>query len=90
MQHAFPSETMSVAILYPGDRSVRDIADPSVSRFAPLFEALADAGVKAEPAVYHDDIVAEVEAQLQRARVVLVWHNPCGRAWRLTLPAAVI
>jgi hypothetical protein len=28
-----------------------------------------------EPAVYHDDFVGEVEAQLQGVRVVLVWHN---------------
>jgi hypothetical protein len=66
----------SVAILYPGDRSARDLADPAASRFAALFAALATAGVQAEPAVYHDDFVAEVEAQLQRVRAVLVWHNP--------------
>jgi hypothetical protein len=66
----------SVAILYPGDQSARDRADPAASRFAPLFAALEAAGMHAEPAVYHDDFVGEVEAQLQRVRVVLVWHNP--------------
>lgn len=65
-----------VAILYPGDRAARDRSEPSESRFSALFAALAAAGVEAEPAVYHDDFVAEVEAQLERVRVVLVWHNP--------------
>jgi hypothetical protein len=70
------SVASSVAILYPGDRSTRDSADPAASRFAPLFAALAAAGVRAEPAIYQDDFAGEVEAQLQRVRVVLVWHNP--------------
>ncbi len=68
--------TSSVAILYPGDRAARDRADPAMSRFASLFAALDTAGVRAEPAVYHDEFVSEVEAQLQRVRAVLVWHNP--------------
>lgn len=67
---------VSVAILYPGDRATRDRADPAASRFAPLFAALGAAGVSAEPAVYQDDFVDEVEAQLLRTPVVLVWHNP--------------
>ena len=65
-----------VALLYPGDRAARDRADPAASRFAALFEALAAAGVKAEPAVYHDDFADEVMAQLRRVQVVLVWCNP--------------
>jgi hypothetical protein len=68
--------TSSVAILYPGDRSARDRADPAASRFATLFASLDAAGLRAEPAVYHDDFAGEVETQLQRVRVVLVWHNP--------------
>jgi len=68
--------TPSVAILYPGDRAARDRCDPKESRFSALFAALAAAGVEAQPAIYHDDFVAEVEAQLERVRVVLVWHNP--------------
>ncbi len=74
-----------VALLYPGDRAARDAADPAASRFAPLFEALAAAGVAAVPAVYHDDFAAEVEAQLRGVRAVLVWHNPIegGRTRRV-------
>jgi hypothetical protein len=66
----------SLALLYPGDRAMRDRADPHESRFAPLFEALQGAGVRAEPAVYHDDFADEVHAQLRRVDGVLVWHNP--------------
>lgn len=65
-----------IALLYPGDRAARDRADPAASRFAPLFQALQAAGVAAEPAVYDDDFVDEVEAQLCGLRGVLVWHNP--------------
>lgn len=65
-----------VALLYPGDRAARDQADPAVSRFAALFEALAAAGVRAEPAVYHDDFADEVAAQLAGVQLVLVWCNP--------------
>lgn len=66
----------TVAILYPGDRATRDRADPRASRFAQLFAALAAAGIRSEPAVYQDAFADEVEAQLGRADVVLVWHNP--------------
>jgi hypothetical protein len=65
-----------VALLYPGDRAARDRADPAASRFAALFEALAAAGVHAEPAVWHDDFAAEVSAQLRGVQAVLVWCNP--------------
>jgi hypothetical protein len=70
------SASSHLAILYPGDRATRDRADPTASRFAALFEAFAAAGLKAEPAVYHDDFADEVAAQLARVHGVLVWHNP--------------
>jgi hypothetical protein len=66
----------SVALLYPGDRAMRDRADPAESRFAALFEAFALAGIEAVPCVYHDDFADEVEAQLRGAAIVLVWCNP--------------
>ncbi len=65
-----------VALLYPGDRAMRDRADPNESRFAALFAALDAAGVRAEPAVWHDDFADEVLTQLKRVQVVLVWCNP--------------
>ncbi|MDB5957725.1 Cj0069 family protein [Ramlibacter sp.] len=66
----------SVALLYPGDRALRDRSDPAESRFAPLFDAFAAAGIEAVPAVYHDDFADEVEAQLREVAVVLAWCNP--------------
>jgi hypothetical protein len=65
-----------VALLYPGDRAARERSDPAESRFEALFDAFAAAGVKAEPAVYHDDFAAEVAAQLRHVDAVLVWCNP--------------
>jgi hypothetical protein len=70
------SQLLRVALLYPGDRATRERADPRESRFAALFEAFRAAGVAAEPAVYHDNFVDEVRAQLQQVHGVLVWHNP--------------
>jgi hypothetical protein len=71
-----PIPPARIAILYPGDREARTRADPRASRFAPLFDAFARAGIAAEPAVYHDDFADEVAAQLVRLDAVLVWHNP--------------
>jgi hypothetical protein len=65
-----------LALLYPGERAARDRADPAESRFAAMFEAFAAAGVRAEPAIYHDDFADEVAAQLRGVQGVLVWHNP--------------
>ena len=60
-----------IALLYPGDRAMRDRADPAESRVAPLFAAIDAAGMRAEPAVWHDDFADEVRAQLRRVDVVL-------------------
>lgn len=65
-----------LAILYPGDRAARSRSDPAESRFPKVFEAFANAGVAAEPAVYHDDFRSEVLDQLLRMHGVLVWYNP--------------
>ena len=66
----------SIALLYPGDRPMRERSDPAESRFAPLFDAFARAGTPAMPAVYNDDFAHDVEAQLRECRVVLAWCNP--------------
>ncbi len=78
--------TPVVALLYPGDREARDRADPAASRFAPLFDALAAAGLKAVPAVYHDEFADEVEAQLGQVDGVLVWCNPIEGGRRRACP----
>ena len=41
-----------------------------------MFRALTDAGLLAEPAVYHDDFSEEVRPQFMAADAVLVWMNP--------------
>ena len=65
-----------VALLYPGDREARQNAAPENSRFSKVFQALADLGAPAEPAVYHDDFCDEVRRQLMQVDGVLVWVNP--------------
>lgn len=55
---------------------MRQRANPAESRFAGVFDALAAAGVHAEPAVYHDDFASEVESQLLGVDLVQVWFNP--------------
>lgn len=65
-----------VAILYPGDREVRENATPDNNRLSLIFKSFGDLGVHAEPAVYHDDFCEEVRQQLTRVDAVLVWHNP--------------
>ena len=65
-----------LAVLYPGDRAARERADPAESRFRKVFKAFAEAGVAAEPAIYHDDARDEVLRQLLQVHAVLVWHNP--------------
>jgi hypothetical protein len=69
-------QSSTVAILYPGNRAARDEASPGKSRFATLFEALTARGIRAEPAVYHDDFADEVRRQLLGLDGVLVWRNP--------------
>ena len=40
-----------VAILYPGDREVRENATPDNNRLSLIFKSFGDLGVHAEPAV---------------------------------------
>jgi len=65
-----------VAILYPGDREAGQNAAPEKDRFTSVFQALAELGVHAEPAVYHDDFCDAIRQQLMRVEGVLVWVNP--------------
>jgi hypothetical protein len=67
---------LRVAIVYPGNADVRRDATPENNRFASLFAAFAATGVRAEPAVYHDDFCDQVESQLETVDAALVWVNP--------------
>src|ERR1700676_4680062 len=68
--------TPKLALLWHGDREARRNATPHNNRLSRVFEALAALGVRAEPAVYADDMAAEVREQLLKVDGVLVWVNP--------------
>src|SRR5262249_52895465 len=54
----------------------RRTATPQNNRFHRVFEELRAADIEAVPAVYADDIVDEVRAQLLAVDGVLVWVDP--------------
>src|SRR5512138_1602497 len=65
-----------MALLWRGDRQLRETATPETSRFARIFDALARRNIHAEPAVYADDMADEVRRQLLAVDGVLVWVDP--------------
>src|SRR5579871_66911 len=71
-----PHFQRSVAILSRGDATARRDGTPQNSRFAHLFEALADLGITGRPAIYDESFAEEVREQLLAADGVLVWVNP--------------
>lgn len=79
---------LQLAIVYPGNSEARLAATPHNNRFAALFAAFGKRGVQVQPAVYNDQVVDEVLAQLLPMDGALVWVNPieAGRS-RDTLDA---
>jgi hypothetical protein len=65
-----------IGILWRGDEAARRGVTVESSRFKAVFDALADAGIDAEPVVYEDDIIKAVRAKLIALDGVLVWVNP--------------
>jgi hypothetical protein len=65
-----------IAVVWRGDRQARTDATPANNRFHLVFEALAFAGIEAEPAVYAEEMADEVREQLLKADGVLVWVDP--------------
>src|SRR6516165_8717518 len=65
-----------IAILWRGDRAARAAATPHNNRYHPIFAELQGLGIDAEPAVYAEDLLDEVRAQLMKVQGVLVWVNP--------------
>ncbi len=65
-----------LALLWRGDRQARRDATPQNNRLSHVFEALAALGIRAEPAVYADDLALEVRDQLLKLDGVFVWVNP--------------
>jgi hypothetical protein len=57
------TETARLAVVWRGDRAARCCATSQNNRFYRVFEALAELGICAEPAVYDDDIADAVRDQ---------------------------
>ena len=65
-----------VALLWRGDAGLRRTATPENTRLKHIFAALTAHGIEAEPAVFAEDLLDEVRAQLLRCHGVLVWVDP--------------
>jgi hypothetical protein len=70
------SRHFNVAILSRGDAAARRDATAQNSRFVRVFEALAAAGIDAEPAIYDETFADAVRDQLLAVDGVLVWVDP--------------
>lgn len=70
------SRNPRIALLYPGDRGLRDHPDVADGRFGNVCAALTAQGARVEAAIWHDDFCDEVRAQLKQVDGVLVWVNP--------------
>jgi hypothetical protein len=68
--------TMKLALLWPRDAPKWNASTPGEYRLHRVFEALAALGIEAEPALYADDAVDQVRAQLLACDGVLVWIDP--------------
>ena len=68
--------TMKLALLWPRDVPKWHAATPGEYRLNRVFEALSALGIKPEPALYADDVVDQVRAQLLACDGVLVWVDP--------------
>lgn len=64
--------TMKLALLWPRDVPKWHAATPREYRLNRVFEALAAVGIEPEPALYADDVVDQVRAQLLACDGVLV------------------
>ena len=71
-----------VAVVWRGDRQMRDEARGETSRLKAIFQALARQGLRAEPAVYSEAFADEVRDQLLSADGVLVWVDPISGGLR--------
>jgi hypothetical protein len=71
-----PPRHHTVAILSRGDAAARRDTTPKSSRFVRVFEALAAAGIEAQPAIYDESFADAVRDQLLAVDGVLVWVDP--------------
>lgn len=74
------SNVFKVAVVWRGDRQMRDAARGETSRLKAIFQSLAEQGIAAEPAVWSEDLTDEVRDQLLGVDGVLVWVDPISTA----------
>jgi hypothetical protein len=65
-----------IAIVWRGDPASRAAATPENNRYHEIFSELLKLGIKAEPAVYCEEVQDEFRAQLMTTEGALVWVNP--------------
>lgn len=70
------SDSIKIALLWPRDVPKWHAATPQEYRLHRVFEALAALGIEGVPALYADDAVDQVRAQLLACDGVLVWVDP--------------
>jgi len=74
------SKPFKVAVVWRGDRQMRDEARAETSRLKAIFAALQRRGIAAEPCVWSEDLGDEVRAQLTGVDGALVWVDPIATA----------
>jgi hypothetical protein len=89
MSNIQPDST-KLALLWPRDVPKWNAATPREYRLHRVFEAMAALGIKAEPALYADDAVDQVRAQLLACDGVLVWVDPLFTGRNRTLLDAML
>jgi hypothetical protein len=67
------NETLKLALLWPRDAPKCNAGTPKECRLNRVFEEMAALGIEPEPALYADDVVDRVQAQLLACDGVLVW-----------------
>lgn len=67
---------MKIALMFHGDRQVRDTLKLEEHRLGPTANAFLAEGFEVEPCVYNDDFAEEVREQLRKVDAVQVWVNP--------------
>ena len=69
-------KAVKLALLWPRDASKWHASSPAEYRLSRVFEAFSALGIEPEPALYADDVVDQVRAQLLACDGVLVWVDP--------------
>jgi hypothetical protein len=65
-----------VAILWRGDRALRETVTPNNNRYHRIFEELTEQNIDAQPVIYAEEFEEEVHARLLTLDGALVWVDP--------------